>query len=254
MEGLRIMITNYYTYDKDTLEVDHTPKRIIRQSGMDELPIAVLLVEPLEPAQGKAVLVCDFDNNGRPQSTEYIPDYRGEAIYNTTTKGFKKVERLGDIEEGWTLKKPPTPYHTFNADLDYWELTAQAQATQRTDVIQRSITSIDNAAAAVASFWARFTTEYEESEKAAIEYKTAGYDGDASVFITSYADAAGVTYQQATDTILQQADGLRSLQASLRAERMRKYELKDPALTLDEITVLHDDIVANIKALGESYE
>lgn len=213
------------------------------------IPANATDLEPLHEKDGFAIVL-----NNTKTSWKYVEDNRGKTMYSTTTKESKQVKDLGDIEEGWTLKKPPTPYHTFNADLDYWELTAQVQATQRTDVIQRSITSIDNAAAAVASFWARFTTEYEESEKAAIEYKAAGYDGDASVFITSYADAAGVTYQQATDAILQQADGLRSLQASLRVERMRKYALKDPALTPDEITVLHDDIVANIKALGESYE
>ncbi len=235
----------YWTIDSVTREITGSAEH-----DKWNMPRNVLLVEPLPKKEGFAV-IAKADLSG----TEYIVDHRDKTIYNKEKPAeSKQVEKLGDVEQGWTLKKPPTPYHTFNAALDDWELTEQAQATQRADVIQRSITSIDNTAAAVTSYWTRFTTEYEESEKAAIEYKAAGYEGDASVFITSYADAAGVTYQQATDTILQQADGLRSLQASLRAERMRKYALKDPALTLDEITALHDDIVAKIKALGESYE
>ncbi len=248
------MIEHYYLYDKETLVVNQQGISTTRFSALPEYPRDALIVKPLEPKEGFVVRVCNFEN-GRPTATEYIADHRDKTIYNKEKPTeSKQVEKLGDVEQGWTLKKPPTPYHTFNAALDDWELTEQAQATQRADVIQRSITSIDSTAAEVTSYWTRFTTEYEESEKAAIEYKAAGYEGDASVFITSYADAAGVTYQQATDTILQQTDGLRSLQASLRAERMRKYALKDPALTLDEITALHDDIVAKIKALGESYE
>lgn len=248
------MIDFYYTYNKETLVVNQKGISTTLRQALPEYPRDALLIKPLPEKEGFVVRVCVFEN-GRPTATEYVADHRGKTIYNKEKPTeSKQVEKLGDVEDGWTLKKPPTPYHTFNSALDDWELTAQAQATQRADVIQHSITSIDNTAAAVTSHWTRFTTEYEESEKAAIEYKAAGYAGDASVFITSYADAAGVTYQQATDTILQQADGLRSLQSALRAERMRKYALKDPALTLDEITALHDDIVANIKALGESYE
>ncbi len=180
----------------------------------------------------------------------------------------KQVVRLADYQQFYIDERGVK--HIIQHDLTWQSLECDAQDglilnpdglwqvktddDKRNETIEIYITSIDDEAAEVAGKWTRFTTEYEESEKAAIEYKAAGYEGDASVFITSYADAAGVTYQQATDTILQQADGLRSLQASLRAERMRKYALKDPALTLDEITALHDDIVAKIKALGESYE
>ncbi len=232
--------------------IDSVTREIIGSAEHDKwnMPRNVLLVEPLPKKEGFAV-IAKADLSG----TEYIADHRDKTIYNKEKPTeSKQVEKLGDVEKGWTLKKPPTSYHTFNTELDGWELTAQAQAAQLADAIQSSITSIDNTAAAVTSYWTRFATEYEESEKAAIEYKAAGYEGDASVFITSYADGAGVTYKQATDTILQQADGLRSLQASLRAERMRKYALKDPALTLEEITVLRNEIVANIKALGDSYE
>ncbi len=116
------------------------------------------------------------------------------------------------------------------------------------------IKDIDEAAAEVTNHWTRFADEYKEREAAAIEFKDSGYTGDVSVYITSFADPAGMEYQAATDLILQQADDLRSLQSQLAAERMRKYELKAPELTLEEITALHDDVVAKIKALGESYE
>ncbi len=116
------------------------------------------------------------------------------------------------------------------------------------------IKQIDNESATVTTKWTRFAEEYKEREAAALEYKEAGYTGDVSIYITSFADPAGMAYQAATDLILKQADDLRTLQSQLAAERMRKYELKATGLTLEEITVLRNEIVANIKALGDSYE
>ncbi len=116
------------------------------------------------------------------------------------------------------------------------------------------IESIDAAAANVTTKWTRFAEEYKEREAAALAYRQAGYDGGVSIYITSFADPADINYQAATDLILKQADDLRALQAQLAAERMRKYELKQPDLSFEQITALHDEIVENIEALGASYE
>ncbi len=130
--------------------------------------------------------------------------------------------------------------------IDEWQIELTSLETQ--------IASIDDAAAAEAMKWTRFAEEYKEREAAAIAYKEAGYTGDVSIYITSFSEPAGITNQAAADLILKQADDLRSLQSQLAAERMRKYELKQPDLTLDDIAALRDEIVANIRALGESYE
>jgi hypothetical protein len=111
------MITNYYTYDKTTLEVDRQPKKLIKQSEMDELPMAALLVKPLEPAQGKAVVVCEFDEAGRPQSTKYVDDHRGKYAYSTSQPYRKeKVDYVGEIKEGWTLKERATEFDDWVND------------------------------------------------------------------------------------------------------------------------------------------
>ncbi len=120
--------------------------------------------------------------------------------------------------------------------------------------ITSAISAIDTSAATVTSNWTRFAEEYKEREAAALAYKEAGYSGEVSIYITSFAEPAGITNQAAADLILKQAADLRTLQSQLAAERMRKYELKATGLTLEEITVLRNEIVANIKALGESYE
>lgn len=105
------MIDFYYTYDKDTLEVNHQPKKLIKQSEMDEFPVMALLVEPLNPEIGKSVVVCEFDEVGRPQSTKYVDDHRGKYSYSTSQPYRKeKVGYIGDVKEGWTLKERSTEF------------------------------------------------------------------------------------------------------------------------------------------------
>lgn len=102
---------NYYAYDKDTLEVDHQPKNLIKQSEMDEFPVAALLVEPLKPKKGKSVVVCEFDETGRPQSTKHINDHRGKYAYSTSQPYRKEeIDYIGDVKEGWTLKERPSEF------------------------------------------------------------------------------------------------------------------------------------------------
>ncbi len=122
------------------------------------------------------------------------------------------------------------------------------------EVRSNATNQIDNASAAVTAKWTRFAEEYKEREAAALAYKDANYIGEVSIYITSFSEPAGITNQAAADLILKQANDLRALQSRLAAERMRKYELKQPDLALDEIVTLRDEILANIKALGDSYE
>lgn len=248
------MITNYYVYDKTTLEVDHQPKKLIRQSEMDELPIAALLTEPLKPEHGKAVLVCDFDEYGRPQSTEYIPDFRGETIYNKLDQSKSEVvNELGDIKQGWTLKTAPSKYHTFSDELDDWELSPESERRLLSDAISNESNHIDDLSSSVASKWSRFAEEYEIAEAQAKAFKEAGYQGECGAYVASYAEPEGISNQQATDIILAQADSLRALQLQLREQRMRKRLLLD-CETVEEVQALSQEIQSNIKALGEMYE
>lgn len=99
---------------------------------------------------------------------------------------------------------------------------------------------IDQQVAMIYQTWMRFQAEYEAREAAATAFKAANYAGDAGVWVTAFATAAGLTPQAATDLILAQAVGLRSALAALGAARMRKYE----------ITTATD--VATAKAAAES--
>ncbi|ELE8119486.1 hypothetical protein RB980_002093 [Vibrio fluvialis] len=213
------------------------------------IPRNALLVEPLPEKEGFAVVASED-----LQSTEYIEDYRGQTIYNKLKPSeFKTVLSLGAVEDGFTLKQPPSFYHTFDDDGDDWQLTEEAEIQQLTDTRKASKASIDNTSSAIAQQWTRFSEEYLEREAQALAFKEAGYTGECGNYITMYSTRAGKTEQQATDIILQQADGLRALQEQVASERMRKYEL-DACETVEAITALTTEICNNLKAIGDSYE
>ena len=50
-----------------------------------------------------------------------------------------------------------------------------------------------------------------------------------------------------------QAAGLEKLQVELANQRMRKYELKAPNLTLEQLQSIYDDIIKQMDHLMEAY-
>ncbi|MCG6410505.1 hypothetical protein K6U17_14885 [Vibrio fluvialis] len=175
------------------------------------------------------------------------------TAYSIETKEPKQFEDKTLVTDDYTLKQSPTSYHTWNAEQSDWELTATAAAEQLADTLKASKASIDNTSSAIAQQWTRFSEEYLEREAQALAFKQAGYTGECGNYVTMYSTRANKTEQEATDIILQQADGLRALQEQLASERMRKYEL-DACETVEAITVLTTEICNNLKAIGDSYE
>ncbi len=116
------------------------------------------------------------------------------------------------------------------------------------------IDSIDTTAATITTKWTRFSQEYAEREKAALEFKASDYKGEADIYITSFSKAAGITNQQAAELILSQAEKLRGAQTALGALRMRKFELQQPDLTAEQMQQIHDDIISKMQAIAASYD
>ncbi|KGQ36065.1 hypothetical protein JP34_00830 [Gallibacterium anatis] len=139
-------------------------------------------------------------------------------------------------------------------DGDKWVLNQQRQAELANAKRQQLIDNIDNTASSLITKWTRFESEYKEREKAALAYQEKNYEGDVSVYITSFADAANIDNKSAALLILQQADQLRSTLAKMSALRMRKYELKQDNLTLEQMQTIHDDIIAEMQALAEAQQ
>lgn len=115
------------------------------------------------------------------------------------------------------------------------------------------IKQIDNHAAKIYSTWTRFESEYRERQAAAEAFKAANYEGECSRYITDFAQRARLDNKTATNLILTQAAGLEKLQMELANQRMRKYEVKAPNLTLEQMQSIHDDIIKQMDSLMEAY-
>ena len=149
------------------------------------------------------------------------------------------------------VEKQPTLDHVWNGNG--WVLPPGKQVALLTEKRNSLIEQIDNHAAKIYSTWTRFESEYRERQTAAEAYKAANYQGDCSRYITDFAKRAGLNNQSATDLILVQAAGLEKLQVELANQRMRKYELKVPGLTIDKMQSIQDDIIKQMDALMEAY-
>lgn len=122
-----------------------------------------------------------------------------------------------------------------------------------TELITLLTEKIDATAAGIIEKWTRFRAEYEEREAAALAFKQADYQGEVSIYISSFSHAAGISDQQAAELILRQAAGLRSLLESMAALRMRKYELKHTNLTIEQLQEITADIIGKMEQLAEAF-
>lgn len=171
------------------------------------------------------------------------------AISAAITGGGAVWEEDGKLK---TSGKAPSPYHEWHNGK--WQLSKTKQAEQLEATRAQLIDSIDNRAAEIAAHWLRFAEEYKEREAAAMTYRDAGFEGEPSIYITSFSTVAKIPHKAAAELILQQAEGLRELQKQLAVQRMRKYELKNPKLTLEQLEATHKDIITKMQQLAEAHQ
>ena len=150
------------------------------------------------------------------------------------------------------VDKQPTPAHEW--DGKDWVIPPEKQTALLAETQSRLIANIDEHAAKIYSTWTRFESEYRERQAAAEAFKAANYEGECSRYITDFALRARLDNKTATNLILTQAAGLEKLQMELANQRMRKYELKAPNLTLEQLQSIHDDIIKQMDNLMEAYQ
>lgn len=170
--------------------------------------------------------------NGQAQGKQIIADKTGNPVL---------------------IDPQPSAAHELNNDTLQWEISAEKQTALLAETQTRLIANIDEHAAKIYSTWTRFESEYRERQAAAEAYKAANYQGDCSRYITDFAKRAGLNNKAATDLILVQAAGLEKLQMELANQRMRKYELQAPNLTLEQQQSIYDDIIKQMDHLMEAY-
>nr|DAX72729.1 MAG TPA: hypothetical protein [Caudoviricetes sp.] len=170
--------------------------------------------------------------NGQSQGKQIIADKTGNPVL---------------------IDPQPSAAHELNFDTLTWEISAEKQASLLAEAQTRLIANIDEHAAKIYSTWTRFESEYRERQAAAESFKAANYEGECSRYISDFAQRARLDNKTATNLILTQAAGLEKLQMELANQRMRKYELKQPNLTLEQMQSIHDDIIKQMDSLMEAY-
>lgn len=150
------------------------------------------------------------------------------------------------------VDKQPSPDHEWDGKA--WVISPEKMTALLSEKYDRLIEQIDNHAATIYSTWTRFESEYRERQAAAEAFKSANYEGECSRYITDFAKRAGLNNKAATDLILVQAAGLEKLQVELANQRMRKYELKVPGLTIEKMQSIYDDIIKQMDNLMEAYK
>jgi len=114
------------------------------------------------------------------------------------------------------------------------------------------VAKIDARVAEIYATWSRFDSEDNLRQIAAQKFQDAGYEGEVSVWISSYARAAGLTDREATDLILQQAEQKVRAQEQLAELRLRKYELS--AVAAADRTARYNEIMALIEEIAASVD
>ena len=183
---------------------------------------------------------------------QYIENHIGKTVYSTATKKSMEISELGVIPEGYTLIKPENELEEWSGTA--WEISPEKQTALLAETQTRLIANIDEHAAKIYSTWTRFESEYRERQTAAEAFKAANYEGECSRYITDFAQRARLDNKTATNLILTQAAGLEKLQMELANQRMRKYELKAPGLTLEQMQVTYDNIIKQMDNLMEAYQ
>ena len=171
--------------------------------------------------------------NGQSQGKQIIADKTGKPVL---------------------IDSQPSVAHVLNLDTLTWEISPEKQTALLAETQTRLIANIDEHAAKIYSTWTRFESEYRERQAAAEAFKAANYEGECSRYISDFAQRARLDNKTAANLILTQAAGLEKLQMELANQRMRKYELTVPGLTLEQMQVTYDDIIKQMDNLMEAYQ
>ena len=186
----------------------------------------------------------------------YVPDGAvkiKDETYRILLVGQAAGKQIIADSDGTPILIEPQPSAAHEWDGKEWTITSEKQAALLAETQNQLIANIDSHAATIYSTWTRFESEYRERQAAAEAFKTANYEGECSRYITDFAQRAGLDNKTATNLILTQAAGLEKLQVELANQRMRKYELKQPNLTLEQLRSIYDDIIKQMDNLMEAY-
>ena len=128
-----------YNYDNTTREyISSSTEYLAVGVG---IPACSCLDAPVTHKAGYAICrSADFN------SWEYVPDHRGEIVYNTETGEAKEITTPGDYPENTTTIAPLTPYDKW--DGEKWVTDIEAQHSAALDAAEVKRQSLIDAAMA----------------------------------------------------------------------------------------------------------
>ena len=187
-----------------------------------------------------------------PASAKQLSD----ELYHSLLNGQSQGKQIIADKTGKPILIDPQPSaaHVLNLDTLTWEISPEKQTALFAETQTRLVANIDEHAAKIYSTWTRFESEYRERQAAAEAFKSANYEGECSRYISDFAQRARLDNKTAANLILTQAAGLEKLQVELANQRMRKYELKAPNLTLEQLQSICNDIIKQMDNLMEAYQ
>ena len=194
----------------------------------------------------------DTDDGFVPEGAVEISQDKYIELINGQSQGKQII--ANKIGNPVLIDPQPSAAHELNNDTLQWEISVEKQTALLAEAQTRLISNIDEHAAKIYSTWTRFESEYRERQAAAEAFKSANYEGECSRYITDFAQRARLDNKTATNLILTQAAGLEKLQVELANQRMRKYELKQPNLTLEQTQAIYGDIINQMDLLMEAYQ
>ncbi|MDO4693033.1 MAG: hypothetical protein Q4A62_00180 [Eikenella sp.] len=199
------------------------------------------------PPETRAGQVAKWDGSG----WQHLPDHRGQTVYDTATGQPRIIDTVGALPEGVTTQAPPDACHDWDGQA--WTLNpakaAEHLVAHRADQAER----INAAVYGVAQPLLRFRAEYELREAQARAYAEGGYAGDVPSQVAAYATPAGLTPQQATGIILQQAEMLHAALDQLATLRMRKFELQSLD-SVEAVSARTEEILAAVAGVAEQLQ
>ena len=181
-----------------------------------------------------------FTLNGKPLPLDTAFEHDGIQYPSNWLRLSSAEEKaaLGITE----VAQQPRPDDRFHYVTDNGDGTWTAIPKPLEPIAKQFMAQLDDHIAAIYERFQRFQNEYEKRESAALAYQAdPTIAPDAS--IQAYADGVGVTYDAAVQTVINQANSLRSAIESLGVIRMKKYGIGNSA-TAEEAQALCQSLTA----------
>ena len=128
----------YWLFNKETLIINQAALTARVVAGQAQIPKTALRIKPKVAKDGFQVIAL-VGQDGTATESEYVEDHRDKTIYNTQDcTQSKTVDKLGVVDDGWTLLKPETCFDEWinnswviNEQLQYEAELKQVDATRR---------------------------------------------------------------------------------------------------------------------------